>query len=247
MTPNSPTATPIRVVVATHPGLVREENQDQFCVAGIVSGGHVVAPIPVVTHGGFIAAVIDGMGGHAGGRVAARTVAETLAEPSGVWNGIVDQLRGADARLYDRMDHQPQLRGMGATVVLLVIDEHGWTLCNVGDARAYLHRDGYSVVVSTDDRVRGSDGVISQSLGGADRPVGFQPHITPLEVHAGDRLLLCSDGLSDVVPLAEIQEALAQPLDLTDVVAQLIEAALAAGAPDNVTIVALEVPEPVTD
>lgn len=237
-----PDALVTTVVVATHPGRVRDENQDQFCVAGIVSGGHVVSPVPVVTNGGFLAAVVDGMGGHAGGRTAARIVAETLAEPSGTWNGIVDQLRAADARLYDLMDQQPQLRGMGATVVLVFVDEHGWTLCNVGDARAYLHRDGYSVVVSTDDRVRGSDGVISQSLGGADRPTGFQPHVTPLEVQPADRLLLCSDGLSDVVSLTEIQSALAQPVDLTEVVAQLVEAALAAGAPDNVTIAALEVP-----
>lgn len=234
----------LSVTVATHPGRVRHENQDQFCVNGLVSGGNEqpALTIPIPADGGLTLGVIDGMGGHAGGRTAARVVAEALAEPRHRWSGLVDQVRLADTRLYDLMDHDPTLRGMGATVVVLLVDEHGWTICNVGDARAYLHQDGYSVVVSTDDRVRGAEGVISQSIGGADRPIVFQPHVAALDVEAGNRLLLCTDGLSDVVSLSTIQQTLEEVADLERAVDDLVAAALEGGAPDNITIAAIEVP-----
>lgn len=234
----------LSVTVATHPGRVRHENQDQFCVNGLVSGGSEqrALTIPIPAEAGLVLGVVDGMGGHAGGRTAARVVAEALAEPREQWIGLADQMSLADARLYDLMDHDPTLRGMGATVVVLLVDEHGWTICNVGDARAYLHQDSYSVVVSTDDRVRGAEGVISQSIGGADRPIAFQPHVSPLEVEAGNRLLLCTDGLSDVVSLSTIQQTLEEVADLERAVDDLVTTALEGGAPDNITVAAIEVP-----
>ncbi|HEV2817350.1 MAG TPA: PP2C family serine/threonine-protein phosphatase [Allosphingosinicella sp.] len=229
---------PFRIESAalTHRGLVREQNEDGFCLrerAGLW-------------------AVADGMGGHEGGEWAsARLVAELdrvelEAELEAAERRLADAIRAAN----DAIAAEAEARGgrMGTTLVALLVRERAFLVLWVGDSRAYLLRDGALRRLSRDhSRVQEMVelGLIAPAEA-AGHPLG---HILTRalgerggaeidraggEVKAGDVFLLCSDGLHGCVGEGEIRRQLAQgsPRRALD---GLIAAALAAGGPDNVT------------
>lgn len=229
----------ICATVVTHPGLVRSGNEDSVLIPGFCSAG--LSAGPVTFRSGTIPAlyaVIDGMGGHVGGQRASRAVAFHLAEhPT---TDVARLLDGANGMLYEQMKSNPELTGMGATIAGVAFADARVTAFNVGDARAYQYADGYLMLLTTDDRSSPGSHSVTQSLGGADRPTAITPHVVELEpLRLHDRLLVCSDGLTEVVSFDDIAAALSEP-DPARSASLLLQKTLDGGAPDNVTFILIE-------
>ena len=199
-----------------------------------------------------LAAVADGVGGHAAGEVASRVVIGVLAgfEKSWVDGSLDEALARAVADGNDRiaffMECRPETAGMGTTLTAVAL--HGdYVVANIGDSRTYLLRDGELRRLTRDDsylqelldagvvtpeaaRAHPHRNLVTAALDGAP---GRVPTITRVPARAGDRLLLCSDGVSDVLDEPQIAELLVRE----DAADALVRAALEAGARDNVTAV----------
>ena len=198
--------------------------------------------------------VADGMGGHTHGALASRTVldhliadADQLLEPQRL-TAAVD---AANARLYAVMAEHPESEGMGTTVVGTMICAGSLLVFNVGDSRCYRTGHGELRQLSRDDVASTAKNVlghrqshaITQCLGGAPFQLPLSPHIAvhpPLAV--GETLLLCSDGLSDMVDDEAIFHLLIDVAGgVTEVVRELARAAMKAGGADNLSIIAARV------
>jgi PPM family protein phosphatase len=236
----------LRAAARSDVGLVRASNQD----SGFAGARFVV--------------VADGMGGHAGGDVASATAVAELM-------GLDDEAHGAEApqRLADavaraqeallrRVAVEPALAGMGTTVTALLRAGERLVLAHLGDSRAYLLRDGALSQVTRDHtfvqrlvdegRITAEEAehhpqrnVILRVLG--DVQSSPEPDLSVQEAHVGDRWLLCSDGLPRVVSDETIERTLAGVPDVGRCAETLVELALRAGAPDNVTCVVADVVE----
>ncbi len=209
-----------------------------------------------------LAAVADGVGGAAAGEVASRTIIGVLEslEKSRLERRLEDALAEAVALGNDRIgfvaECRPQLAGMSTTLTVVALaDDGGYAVANVGDSRTYLLRDGaltrltrdVSLVQALIDRGALTDAqgrrhpqrsVVLEALDGTPRElrgIGMHP------ARAGDRLLLCSDGLSDVLADADLAALLASERDARSCAERLVDEALAAGARDNVTVVVADV------
>jgi len=160
----------------------------------------------------------------------------------------------ANRRVYQAAASREELMGMGTTLVAVLAHEGIWTYAGVGDSRAYLLRDSTLRQLTRDDSW--IETAIAQNLVDAGdrhahplrhvltKAIGLQEELEfgvgEEALRAGDRLLLCSDGLTAVVGDAEIRALLAQhEADLTAACGALVDAANAAGGPDNVTVVLL--------
>lgn len=212
-------------------------NQDRAVV-----GRDVVASAPEVERTRLDApaliAVLDGLGGHAAGEVASDLAARTIAgaEIPLEEDDAAQLLREADAVVFAAADDDDSRTGMGTTAALLTVDgDGGATVANVGDSSVWRIRDGSLDLLSIPDRVRGG---ILQCLGGhPGSPI--EPHVRHLELAPGDRLLLASDGLTDVLPATSIADALREQAG--PAAAHLLESVVAAGPPDDVTIVIVDI------
>ncbi len=231
-----------RCAAASHVGLVRSHNED--------SG--VVGPLLVV--------VADGMGGAAAGEVASSTAAHAADVLSQRHAGSLaprDLLKRAVARAAVQITHlvvaDPTVAGMGTTFTAVQTDGVRVALAHLGDSRAYLLRDqaltqltdDHTLVQSLVDAGRLSRAqarrsahrhIVMRSLGGAGPS---EPDLLDLDLVAGDRLLLCSDGLSDLVDDDALALVVAVP-DPQAAVDLLVAAALDAGGTDNVTCVVVD-------
>lgn len=232
-------------------GLKRSYNQDRYLMLEVGERG-------------FLAAVFDGMGGHAGGEMAAELAAaafaETFAEstPADAEEGaalLKAAARLADDRILAYAGEREGYGGMGTTVTaLLLLGEEGVTL-NVGDSRTYLLREGELYLLTHDDsyvqalidsgRLAPEEApfhprrnVITCALGslGDREPVTSVGYPRP-----GDSYLLCSDGLWDLVGEGVMRSILSQQLSLTAAVGYLIAAANEHGGEDNITVALLRV------
>jgi protein phosphatase len=221
--------------------------------------------------------VADGMGGHASGEVAARIAVEEMAEffrmtgrdEEATWpykmdpsrsydeNRLLNGVKLANLRIFERAASDDRLRGMGTTLVAASFPKGGGALLvgHVGDSRAYLSRSG-AVRQLTEDHSLLNDyrktraltpeeieafphkNVIVRALGMKDF---VEVDLLRVELEDGDVLLLCSDGLSGMVPDERIAEILrGHPRDLRGAAEALVEAANEAGGQDNVTCVLVQ-------
>jgi len=207
-----------------------------------------------------LAAVADGVGGHAAGEVASRVVIGALAglEKSWVDGSLDEALAPAVADGNDRiaffMECRPETAGMGTTLTAVAL--HGdYVVANIGDSRTYLLRDGDLRRLTRDDslvqrlvdsgavtpaeaRTHPQRSLVLDALDGD--PERRPPAVTPLAARAGDRLLLCSDGLSDALDDERIADLLGVA-SREECAEGLVAAALAAGARDNVSVVVADV------
>lgn len=231
----------LRYAARSDVGLIREMNQDS------------------VYAGPRLLAVADGMGGHAAGDVASRVVVSILSglDEDAVGGDLVDSLRKAtfqaNEHLRAMVQGDSELDGMGTTLTAMLYSGNRFGLVHIGDSRAYLMRAGELSQITHDDtfvqslvdegRITADEAtthpqrsVLLRVLTGAD----VEPYFSVREAVAGDRYLICSDGLSGVVSDETIAEALEidDPQDAAD---RLVELALRAGAPDNVTCVVADV------
>ncbi|MGC4085917.1 MAG: type VI secretion system-associated protein TagF [Vicinamibacterales bacterium] len=222
-----------RLAAASDMGRARSNNEDNFVERPDV-GVWVVA---------------DGMGGHERGEVASGMVCDALMDfhPDGSFDGAI---AAATQRIRDVNDHllrmakAPDLSdASGSTVVTLMLRGSRSAVLWAGDSRVYRLRDGRLEQLSRDHSLAELEGPGAAESSIITRAVGMQPDLTldvrHDEVRPGDRFLLCSDGLTRVVPDDRIEELVSEA-DIETAVDRLIEATLDAGAPDNVTVVVVE-------
>jgi PPM family protein phosphatase len=220
----------------TRPSLTHARNQDRA-----VLGTRVLADTTRVERmrleGPALVAVLDGLGGHPAGDVASDIAAHVLAraEVPRDEESAAALMEQADQALHDAMRDDPRNDRMGTTAVALSLSAECAVIANVGDSPVLrLTRDGL-VELSLSDRGPGSG--ITQCLG--DREVPLDPHAIRLELAPGDRLLLASDGLTDVIPRDDIERVLRDEVEST--AEALSERVEAARLPDDLTIVIVDV------
>nr|WP_218624273.1 MULTISPECIES: PP2C family serine/threonine-protein phosphatase [unclassified Nesterenkonia] len=213
--------------------------------------------------GRYFAVVADGMGGHAGGDVASASTVLDLAhldtrgfaDPETV---LPDEIQTANSFLNKLVQANPKLAGMGTTITSLLITQDRLQFAHIGDSRAYRLKRGRFRQVSKDhtfvqrlvDEGRldpdqaehhPHKNVLMRVLGDVDASPELD--ITSFPLEAGERWLLCSDGLNAVVSDRLIEQKLRSTQSLESIVDDLVELTLGGGAPDNVTVVCLEVVE----
>jgi len=231
---DDPTPPRFRSAGSTDVGLVRAINQDAFLERPDV-GLWVVA---------------DGLGGHKDGEVASRMVCDALADfiPDATFEqmleGAADRVREVNGHLVRMAAREHQAVHSGSTVVALLTRATRCAVLWAGDSRAYRLRDG-SLQQLTRDHSLAESGELpaGETSTAITRAVGGEPALAldmyRDRVRAGDRFLLCSDGLTRTVADGRIQELMAHE-NIRRAVDDLIAAATAAGAPDNVTVVVVE-------
>ena len=240
----------IRTAAVTHRGAVRPHNEDTIAVAGWLCSVDDGVPLELVVDSsdGVLLAVADGLGGHPEGERASMLALRTLTarrDPLSTPDRLVEAVRDADRALYAEMDEVPAARRMGTTLAgFAVLGDAVWVV-NVGDSRCYATSGGRLVQVSHDDS-SSADGspthIVDQTLGGSVSPDDVDPHLVELPVEPGARLLVCSDGLSDVLAPDQLEAAVLSSAGLAEVAATLLRWTLDAGAPDNVSVVPAELP-----
>jgi len=231
----------LRYAAATDIGMLRDNNEDS------------------VYAGPRLLAIADGMGGHAAGEVASRVVVSILStlDDDAVGGDLVDSLRDVTAQANEHLrlmvDGDPELGGMGTTLTAVLFAGNRVGLVHVGDSRAYLlrgdefnqitHDDTFVQSLVDEGRITADEAsthpqrsLILRVLTGDD----IEPHLSVREAVVGDRYLLCSDGLSDVVS----KETIGQALELDDPQAaadRLVELALRSGGPDNISCIVADI------
>jgi PPM family protein phosphatase len=210
--------------------------------------------------GSTVFAVADGMGGHRAGEVASAAALEPLGlidgrpfgDPARAIAALTEAVTAANADVVLRSRTDPDLEGMGTTLTAVLIEGSDAHLVHVGDSRAYLARDGRLTQLTADHtlvqalidegRLRPDQVATHPHRSVITRAVGVAAQVEVdglhLQLEDGDVLLLCSDGLTGVVDDTTIARLLAEhgPRDVVDA---LIEAANAAGGPDNITVVTI--------
>lgn len=230
-------AVSIRVAAATDVGQVRRRNEDHAVVGtnlltgsrGRLDGTH---PLPLLV------AALDGMGGHPAGDVASRLVAEALAAtpPPAGEPDVTDLVDGLQRLLLDHMDDHPDTMAMGTTLAAATVHRPDRALVfGVGDSSAlWWSQDRLDPVLPRD---RAPGGGITQVLGGSFERDDLHPHVAL--VAGPGRLVLCTDGIADVVGAQGIADLVAGS-DLAAAADGLVAAAVAAGGPDNATVVLVD-------
>ncbi|MDG3012889.1 serine/threonine-protein phosphatase [Rhodococcus sp. D2-41] len=231
----------LRYAARSDRGLVRGNNEDS------------------VYAGARLLALADGMGGHAAGEVASQLVIAALApldedEPGGDLLGKLESAtRAGNDAIAGQVEEEPELDGMGTTLTAILFAGSRLGLVHIGDSRAYLLRDNELNQITRDDtfvqslvdegRITAEQAqshpqrsLIMRALTGNE----IEPTLTVREARAGDRYLLCSDGLSDVVSDETIANTMREG-DQRECADKLIELALRSGGPDNVTVIIADV------
>ena len=231
----------LRYAARSDRGLVRANNEDS------------------VYAGARLLALADGMGGHATGEIASQLVIAALAhldddEPGGDLLSKLDAaVREGNSAIAAHIDADPELDGMGTTLTAILFAGNRLGLVHIGDSRGYLLRDGELTQITKDDsfvqtlvdegRITAEEAhshpqrsLIMKALTGHE----VEPALIMREARAGDRYMLCTDGLSDPVSQETILDAL-QIEDTAESADRLIELALRGGGPDNVTVVVADV------
>ncbi|MFF2651367.1 Stp1/IreP family PP2C-type Ser/Thr phosphatase [Streptomyces sp. NPDC058045] len=233
----------LRFAAGSHKGMIREGNEDS---------GYA---------GPRLLAIADGMGGQAAGEVASSEVISNLVTldddvpGSDILTSLGNAVQRANDQLRMMVEEDPQLEGMGTTLTALLWTGQRLGMVHVGDSRAYLLRDGVLTQITQDhtwvqrlvDEGRITEeeatthpqrSLLMRALGSGDH---VEPDLSIREVRAGDRYLICSDGLSGVVSHQTMEETLASYQGPQETVQDLIQLALRGGGPDNVTVIVADV------
>jgi protein phosphatase len=228
----------VEVGFATDVGKVREKNEDSL----------------LVEHPLY--AVADGVGGARGGEVASRIAVETLEELAHKGEGSLgDHVRRANELVFERSTSDRQVAGMGTTLTAAVIEGGAAHLAHVGDSRAYLLRAG-GLRQLTDDHtlvqrmvkageITRDEAEVHPHRNVIVRALGMEPDVevdeTTVALLDGDRILLCSDGLTGMVAEQQLQAILETEPDPKRATDRLVRAANRAGGIDNITVVVIDV------
>jgi serine/threonine protein phosphatase PrpC len=232
----------LRTAAVSDRGKARENNED------------------AVHAGKTLVAVADGVGGGPSGEIASDIVIRTLAQlegepgPADPAAALREAVEAANRNIREAIEADPSLNGMGTTLTAMLVDGEVFDLVHVGDSRAYAWREGALIQLTRDDtyvqglvdkgvisaaeaRAHPQRSLVTQAVHGA----GLRPMFGVVAIYPRDRFLLCSDGLSDYVDEVAITRVLAEQEDLQACAQGLVDLALAAGAPDNVSVVVADV------
>jgi protein phosphatase len=233
----------LRFAAGSHKGMIREGNEDS---------GYA---------GPRLLAIADGMGGAAAGEVASSEAISTIVAldddvpGSDVLTSLGAAVQRANDQLRAMVEEDPQLEGMGTTLTALLWTGQRLGLVHVGDSRAYLLRDGVLTQITQDHtwvqrlvdegRITEEEATTHPQRSLLMRALGSGEHVEPdlsiREVRAGDRYLICSDGLSGVVSHQTLEDTLASYQGPQETVQELIQLALRGGGPDNITVIIADV------
>ena len=227
----------VAVGAASDIGQVREGNEDSYLV---------IAPLY---------AVADGMGGHRGGEVASNLALETVQQLFEQGSGtLAEQIEQANRAVFERSQQDRSVSGMGTTLTAALIDGGRAHLAHVGDSRAYLLREGDLTLLTEDHTLvhkmvmegeitedeaetHPHRSILTRALG-VDATV--QVDESDVDLANGDRLLLCSDGLTGMISDDQIRQILGRNADPQTAVDELVQEANQAGGIDNITAVILD-------
>ena len=236
----------IAVTALSHAGLVRDHNEDSLVVGPwTLSATETETPQTLVFPLGtpLVVAVADGLGGHPSGEVASALVVRHLAQVGPLLDSeetIRDELTACNRAVYAAADRDRELTMMGTTVAGVVITpDHAYTF-NVGDSRVYVVAAEQLRQVSVDDSPalvngRRSTAIVTQTLGGNSEFTDIEPHIAGTPLDEDTLYLICSDGLTDLVPDEVLGSVLTENED-GRAAFELWKAAMAAGGADNITL-----------
>jgi len=236
---------PLKLVAAgvTDVGRVREGNEDGFLDESLRLG---------------VVAVADGMGGHRAGEVASATALQSLRAAIAAGRPLRDAIVDANDAVLEKSVSDQQLRGMGTTLTAGTLGTDGnLVIGHVGDSRAYLFHDGELTQITDDhslveEMVRTGELTPEQAESHPQRSIitralGIDPEVEvdvyPVQLGVGDRVLLCSDGLTTMVRSEDIAGILEREPDPERAAQLLVDAANAAGGEDNITAVVVEAVE----
>ena len=257
----------VNVFGKTDVGRTREHNEDSFVVADLSTGNATLQPEVRIHNAGprgSLFMVADGMGGAAAGEIAsAMATEEVLAQMQRLWVEGVDRspaafaralkqaAKAANTRINSYAAAHPEHRGMGTTATIAGLLLDTVYVAQIGDSRAYLVRDGVGVQITkdqslmqklveagelTEEEAEHSErrNIILQALG---PEASIKVDLTHQPLRRGDTLILCSDGLSTQINRDKIAEIVSADKDLMKTCRSLIDAANAAGGPDNITVI----------
>lgn len=239
-------------IAESHPGRVRDHNEDNFLISPRLA----------------MYAVCDGMGGHQAGELASQIAVETIprafvaSQSTGLDSPekmLTDALYSAHKAIHASAEADSARLGMGTTAVIIWAPPPGDILwvAHVGDSRAYLFRAGHLQHLTEDhtwfNQVQRAGvlpanpedwpnrHVLSQALGASSL---IAPEVSQLTLQSGDLLLLCSDGLTDMLDDAEIARQLGAPRSLPEICQTLVAEANRRGGKDNITAIVVRVSQP---
>lgn len=256
----------IEIFGSTDPGLQRENNEDNFLISDLTSGNASSLPGLQKYHlggGGVLLLVSDGMGGEQAGEIASRMCVELMPErlrerleargPLDLprWVEALDAaVQHANSAIHEKAQITAHERGMGCTLTAGVVIDRQLLVAQVGDSRAYLIRGG-EIQQLTRDQTLGdylashhpdvpneivaySHNILTQAIGSAPN---VRARITGTQLCHGDCVLLCSDGLYNMVANDELLRIVTGTPGLANATRELIRRANARGGPDNITVV----------
>ncbi|MFA7502913.1 MAG: Stp1/IreP family PP2C-type Ser/Thr phosphatase [Anaerovoracaceae bacterium] len=243
----------VQIVAVTDIGRVREINEDYVFVCSLDEDGLALAILA------------DGMGGHLAGEVASEEAVETIADT--IISALAEEKEYPDLeslisyavsdtnkRIYHRAMSNPDYKGMGTTIVLTLADKLKAIIGHIGDSRAYLFADN-ELVQLTSDHTLVNQLVISEKISseeaehhpqknvliralGTDEEVEIE--LTTIDWKETDILLLCSDGLTNKLSIAELKEMISdQEMTLSEIAEAMVEAANHNGGEDNISLIIL--------
>ncbi|BBZ99848.1 PP2C family protein-serine/threonine phosphatase [Bradyrhizobium diazoefficiens] len=237
------------IAAFTNRGRVRPNNEDAIAIDNRVLTGDLDAPIVMESPNGCCLLIADGMGGHAHGAMASQAVLDylvtaddRLSDPA----SCAEVVEEANQQLFKLMSEHEEAIGMGTTLVGVALTADRMVTFNVGDSRCYLFSRGQLVQLSSDDVPEGGNDpfgprrshALTQAMGGNSFLVPVEPHISvdPPLAH-GETLLLCSDGLTDMVLNQAIGDSLRNSRTPLQSARKLVAQAFAAGARDNISLI----------
>lgn len=241
----------VQIGFKSNKGIIRKNNEDACFV------------IP----GSDVYIVADGVGGNNSGEVASRTAVENIAgfvndndirantTPEEIFGFLTEAIACANTAIYTMGVEQKRYRGMATTVVLAYLYHGEAYIANLGDSRAYVFRDGEilritkdhtyvnelidkGVITEDEAEVHKQKNVITRALGAEPDAV---PDFYKLPLNSEDVLLLCTDGLYGEVGEAMMTQILAKENNMNETCSELVDAALASGGRDNITVVCVRV------
>ncbi|MCL2287264.1 MAG: protein phosphatase 2C domain-containing protein [Firmicutes bacterium] len=261
----------ISSVAASNTGYVRENNEDNFFLNGKILSTSITGTAIESDNADIgLFAVCDGMGGEESGEIASAIAVDTLHEyyqkvlDNSSFNEAVNSYTNeANARICIEI-YKNNGKRMGTTFAMLYIENNTAYVYNIGDSRVYLFRNNQLKQMSRDHtqirqllemgiltaekaKIHPERHKITQHLGIFPEEMVIEPYAAePMSILEGDIFLLCSDGLSDMLDDTEIEQIITQHPNPYDTISKLIEAALANGGRDNITVIISKIIESTT-
>ncbi|MFI5551699.1 PP2C family protein-serine/threonine phosphatase [Streptomyces sp. NPDC051738] len=244
----------VAVSAISHPGLLRERNEDSLVVGpwtlcATVTENPQTMIFPLGTP--LVVAVADGLGGHPGGEVASALVVREIASLGPALTSEVavrEALNVCNRAVFQAADGEQgaDLVGMGTTVAGIVVQPKSLYVFNVGDSQVFVASPDGLRQLSIDDSPPHPAGqttaLVTQCLGGSPTFRAVHPHVTSATIAPGERFLICSDGLTDPLTTDVLDEILRKHDD-GRAAFELWKAAIEAGGPDNITVAVVRVQE----